>query len=184
MYTVYIAKQLCSMLDKLVTFKAVFIIRAKGTPPFKNRNAQEPRPPRRLRRIGLGLRAHRVRAAAAYSCARQLHCAGHKSGAQCCPGTTPRAYVSGEKTETGRLRGCAWAWASRYAGLTRQAQTGVTSLSMNAGTGKLKVVSAVRAGVPKAKLSAAEAKSLANYDASAALGLQKEVCISIIDRVD
>ena len=25
MYTVYIAKQLCSMLDKLVTFKAVFI---------------------------------------------------------------------------------------------------------------------------------------------------------------
>ena len=68
--------------------------------------------------------------------------------------------------------------------MTRQAQTGVTSLSMNAGTGKLKVVSAVRAGVPKAKLSAAEAKSLANYDASAALGLQKEVCISIIDRVD
>ena len=165
----------------------------KGTPPFKNRNAQEPRPPRRLRRIGLGLRAHRVRAAAACSCARQLLCAGHKSGVQCrappaansalaplhvrtCPGST--------RGGTGRLRGWAWAWASRYAGLTRQAQTGVTSLSMSGGTGKIKVVSAVRAGVPKAKLSAAEAKSLANYDAAAALGIQKEVCILTIDRAD
>jgi hypothetical protein len=34
MYTVYIAKQLCSMLDKLVTFKAVFI-RAQRDAPFQ-----------------------------------------------------------------------------------------------------------------------------------------------------
>ena len=66
-------------------------------------------------------------------------------------------------------------WANRYMGLTRQSQTGVTSLSMNAGTGKIKVVSAARAGVPRATLSAAEQKRLASYDASAALGLQKQV---------
>ena len=64
---------------------------------------------------------------------------------------------------------------SRYVGLTRQAQTGVTSLNMNAGTGKIKVVSAARAGVPRATLSAADQKKLANYDASAALGIQKQV---------
>merc|ERR1719183_1254728 len=61
-----------------------------------------------------------------------------------------------------------------YVGLTRQAQTGVTSLNMNAGTGKIKVVSAARAGVPRATLSAADQKKLANYDASAALGIQKQ----------
>merc|ERR1719183_1830660 len=65
-----------------------------------------------------------------------------------------------------------------YVGLTRQAQTGVTGLSMNAGTGRIKVVSAARAGVPKAKLSAADSRKLANYDASAALGIQKQSAIS------
>ncbi len=41
-------------------------------------------------------------------------------------------------------------------GLSRSADTGVTSLSMSAGTGKIRVVSAARAGVPRATLSEAE----------------------------
>ncbi len=53
------------------------------------------------------------------------------------------------------------------------ARAGVCDLSMNAGTGKLKTVSAARAGVPRAQF---DAKSLANYDANAALGIKKEVC--------
>lgn len=48
----------------------------------------------------------------------------------------------------------------RYVGLTRQAQSGVCSLSMSAGTGKIKVVSAARAGVPRATLSEAEKVAL------------------------
>jgi hypothetical protein len=48
----------------------------------------------------------------------------------------------------------------------------VCDLSMSAGTGKIKTVSAARAGVPRAQF---DPKSLANYDASAALGIKKEV---------
>ena len=48
-------------------------------------------------------------------------------------------------------------------GLSRSADTGVTSLSMSAGTGKIKVVSAARAGVPRATLSEAEKVSKLKY---------------------
>ena len=58
------------------------------------------------------------------------------------------------------------------------ARAGVCDLSMSAGTGKIKTVSAARAGVPRAQF---DPKSLANYDASAALGLKKEVrCHSLL----
>jgi hypothetical protein len=58
----------------------------------------------------------------------------------------------------------------RYVGLARQTNTGVTSLSMSAGTGKIKVVSAARAGVPRASTVGDP-----NYDAAAALGLKSTV---------
>ena len=48
-------------------------------------------------------------------------------------------------------------------GLSRSADTGVTSLSMSAGTGKIRVVSAARAGVPRATLSEAEKVSKLKY---------------------
>ena len=59
----------------------------------------------------------------------------------------------------------------RYVGLARQTHTGVTSLDMSAGTGKLKKVSAARAGVPRAPTTGP-----ADYDAAAALGIKQQVC--------
>jgi hypothetical protein len=47
----------------------------------------------------------------------------------------------------------------------------VTSLDMNAGTGKLKKISAARAGVPRASNIGP-----ADYDAAAALGIKQQVC--------
>ena len=59
------------------------------------------------------------------------------------------------------------------------ARNGVTGMSMNAGTGKIKTVAAFRAGVPRtsglAGLTDAEKKALANYDAAAALGTKQQV---------
>ncbi len=45
-------------------------------------------------------------------------------------------------------------------------RAGVCDMSMSAGTGKIKTLSAARAGVPRTQF---DPKSLANYDASAAL---------------
>jgi len=59
------------------------------------------------------------------------------------------------------------------------ARSGVTELSMNAGTGKIKSVASFRAGVPRtsglAGLTAADKKALANYDSAAALGIKSQV---------
>jgi hypothetical protein len=49
-------------------------------------------------------------------------------------------------------------------------RSGVTDLSMNAGTGKIKKVAAFRAGVPRAPNVGP-----ADYDAAAALGIKQQV---------
>jgi hypothetical protein len=54
-------------------------------------------------------------------------------------------------------------------------RSGVTDLSMNAGTGKIKKVAAFRAGVPRATNLGPQ-----DYDAAAALGLKQQVIVACL----